>query len=338
MTHDRQLTLDDQQTWRDLSAALADSWQGRTVLAQLRDDRAAGTESLRAMLAEGPPPGLSRLVELYGVDRLVACAHGQARTRLPRRTVIAGCVFVALVVAAVVTAVSVRGSGGESPPPVSPTAREAAALTGPATLGPSSTFPERTGPLSGDLQDKELQAALVRRLAGAQWVRFTEEGFAYEARAVMVHNLTDGTESTRPGFHKLAFLIEVHNLQQDRSVPIPIAGDYFGSFIAVPKSLATGADGDCAHPFTDRFHTSAAELVNGTADKCDMTLRPLTHKDRYEFTDLSFVADQNVTFGMVAESDVSDLVPDTAVSLVVDSDTTAGSTDASSVLVPLGFG
>ncbi|ONH59389.1 hypothetical protein CcI49_15435 [Frankia sp. CcI49] len=296
------------------------------------------------MLTEGPPPALSRLVELYGVDRLVTCARGQARTRLPRRAVIAGCAFVALVVAVVATVVSIHGSGGESPPSASPTMQEAAAPTGPATPGPSATVPERTGPLSGDLQDKELQAAVVRRLAGAQWVRFTKQGFAYEARAVMVHNLTDGTEIARPGFHKLAFLIEVHNLQKDRPAPTPIAGDYFGSLIAVPKSFAAGMDDGCAYPFTDRFYVSAAELVDRTTDKCDMALQPLARKDRYEFTDLStapdqsIVADQSVTFGMVAESDVSDAVPDTAVSLVVNGDTSAGSTDASSVLVPLGFG
>jgi len=134
----------------------------------------------------------------------------------PGRVIARGAVAVAAVLlgsALVLTGCSSNGSTA------TPTLANSSLQT---TVPSARPEPAQTGPaVVGDITDQAVGTAVTRRLDAARRVRFVRNKFSYQARAVMVDTLTDGTDSAPPGFHKLIFAVELNNLQSDRPAPLP---------------------------------------------------------------------------------------------------------------------
>lgn len=250
---------DAEQLWVALQDALDSSWQGRTVRAQLRTDRAGGLHSLRALLADAPPPPVAGLVTWYGVDNLVRAAEIANARRRPLGLLIGA--GIAVVAVAAIAAVTLSTGGSKDPassasssrrPPSASAQPQPVLPAGPATTAPPSRTPVGTGPVVGDLSDPTVQETASRRLENASWAPFTRRGFSYRARAVMVHAVTVAGDSAPPGYHKLLFLTEVFNVQTDRPAPFPVgAGRAAGDAINVARTLVSDAPGHCKYPFQD---------------------------------------------------------------------------------------
>jgi hypothetical protein len=179
----------------------------------------------------------------------------------------------------------------------------------------------------GDINDQEVQAAATRRLSNARWVRFARDGFSYQARAVMVHTPTDGTDSAPPNFHKLIFVIELHNLQNDRPAPLPLGTTLTSETINIPKRLVSDADGTCSYPFSGVW-------ANAT-DRCALFLQLANQGSTYQASQVSIPADRNVLVAMATDGDVPDSVADSEVRLSLRNETGTRIGDVSDVDVPL---
>ncbi|MCK9901173.1 hypothetical protein MXD63_13920 [Frankia sp. Cpl3] len=317
--HYQKLTPDDRRIWQELAAALAESWQGRAVTAQLGADRTAGVESLRALLTSAPSPTLANLVSTYGIDRLVNIAGVVAYPRFSRPMLAGGCVLaVVLIVTVAVVTLSGGQSGGTAVAPT-PTENRSHEASPPASGTSSTPRPSAT--------------AAAGSLDNARRVQFTENGFSYEARAVMMRTLTDGAESARPSFHKLLFVFQIHNLQKDRPAPVPVITSYTAADIHVPRQFVLDSDSRCAYPFREEW-SSLGDAENSNS-RCNLSLKPAAQRERFQFSDLRILADRAVTFNMITEGDVPDTVPDSTISLTIENDGEPGTADADHVDVPL---
>ncbi len=319
---DQTSDIDGAQLSQALIEALAGSWQGRAVSAQLRTDPTAGSESLRALLTEAPPSPLDALVAWYGVDALVRAA-GTTRRRRSRRLVIAGSALVVVAAATVVALLVTSGSGTGSAtiplaaPSESPHPRPSTAA---ADVRPTPAGPAGVGPVVGDINDPDVQTTIDRRLASARWVPFARDGFFYRARAVMVHSPTDGADSAPPNFHKLVFLVEVFNLQKDRPAPLSVGQTTLGDLIDVPRRLADG----CRYPFST--------LAAASEDRC--TMRVVTYgAQTYEHQQIP--ANDSLGVAVEAQSNVPDSIPDSEVKLYMQDEKGPRFEDISYVDVPL---
>jgi hypothetical protein len=263
---------DTEQLWTALRDALDSSWQGRAVLAQLRTDRAGGLHSLRALLADAPPPPVAALVTWHGVDNLIRAAETANARRRPLGLLIGA--GVAVLAVAAIAAVALSTGGSKDPAASATNSRRSASASAqpqsmlpssPATTAPASTTPVGTGPVVGDIADPKVQDTASRRLENASWVRFTRGGFSYRVRAVMVHTVTVAGRSAPPGYHTLLFLTELSNVQTDRPAPLPVAVGAGGSDeIDVARTLVSDSSGDC----DGSFHGLAA----GGDDQCAMAV------------------------------------------------------------------
>ncbi|CAO5185658.1 conserved hypothetical protein [Frankia sp. AiPs1] len=315
------------QLWAALRDALNGSWQGRAVLAQLRSDRAGGLSSLRALLADAPPPPVAALIAWYGADNLIQAAHTAHARRRPRGLLIGAGVVV--LVTAVIVAVTLSTGGAKDPAvsatngrrPVSASARPGpGSVGGTATATPSSRAPVGTGPVVGDLADPTVSDTATRRLGNATWVPFSLQGFSYRARAVMIHTLAVAGNSAPPAHHKLVFLTEILNVQTDRPAPQPVA---VGAEIDVARTLVSDASGGCDDP----FHSLAA----GGDDQCAMGVLQVDAQ--------TYLGDKQIPAGgsayvlLGALENVPDAVADSQVALYLSDDR---GHDITSVRVPLG--
>lgn len=306
------------QLWTALRDALDSSWQGRAVLAQLRTDRAGGLHSLRALLADAPPPPVAVLVTGYGVDNLIRAAETANARRQPLALLIAaGAVVLAV---AVIVAVVLSTGGSKDPAASVTTSRRSTSASaqpqpvlpsGPTTTAPSSRTPVGTGPIVGDLADTTVQETASRRLENASWATFTRRGFSYRVRAVMVHTVTVVGDSAPPGYHKLLFLAEVSNVQTDRPAPLPVVTGGGGiDEIDVARTLVSDASGGCDSPFSS--------LAGGGDDQCAMSVHQVDSQTDPGGKQIPAGASTYTLLDTV--ENVPDTVPDSQVALYMSDD------------------
>jgi|KBSSwiStaDraftv2_1062776.scaffolds.fasta_scaffold04381_3 hypothetical protein len=316
----------------ELAHAMAEHWQGRAVLAQLRSDPVAGRESLRALLEWAPTPTIAMLVAAHGVEELVAASRPR-QGRRSRQIIIAGAAIAVVVAVLVTTLVVTRGGSNRSlvTPPLAGT--RSLEPSGPSQKSPSPTQPQpvATGAaVVGELSDKAVVTAAENRLASAPWVQVVRKGFSYQARAVLLHTLATGGDTAPPGFHRLVLFVEVKNLQHDRSAPLPFGLGYNTDSISVPAQFVPDKQGGCAYPFTPSPDQGRCEIGLALGEQAKVSAQYTT-----------IPADDSMVVALLADdfgagADVPDAVPDSTVHVALSADTPDGQSLWSHVDVPLG--